>query len=549
MEIDLSKLTYLILLVNQKKNMLSTKDFKINFLGINPVIIDDTGGLDPQSICALGALLTFKGTSAENLKKQALEKGQDMKKKVHTILMNSSLKGHASMATTPVFSFSYEASKMIDSALTGMVFSSSLMASGRRTDSTYDDIVYPVAISGNPQALALYQSVSQQILDAYHQLLEAKVEKDQTSKLLQYGVYGTGIISYSVESFNTLKREYDREKNWMPEEIGFFIQAIEAEFEKMGVADLFKSRRLAPRTAYPYPNIFKNPETINLAREIAADKLEHSESEIIAVNSLATENLHKKMDDLRRDLEAIYADKATMLKNWYKAMEKRAEIARDYQNVLDIKLISRLSWRVWGETKRHRTMPQTVDSIYFAINRAVSIWGGLKKNILSGDLNKEQVEQLDSALCIPLTIHSTPENLALYTQTVLAALEAYVELIKLGIAERDAIFVIPRAVRIDVLQDINFYNLISGYFPLRLCSTADEQLRRVTRDVAAKIETELTKNKLSWLNWHIEPKCYATGFCPEKNSCWIIKKAVKNYDEKFHEELKEHLEKLFAAEI
>jgi thymidylate synthase ThyX len=530
--------------------MLNTKDLKINFLGINPVLHDDTGGLDPQSICAMGALLTFKGTSAENLKQEALDKGQDLVKKVKTILKNSSLKGHASMATTPVFSFSYEASKFIDSALTGMVFSSSLMASGRRTDSTYDDIVYPTSIASNEKALAIYKSASEKILDIYHEILESGIEKDQASKILQYGVYGTGIISYSIESFNTLKREYEREKEWMPEEIGLLIAIVEEEFKKMGVDSLFKTRSIAPRTTYPYPNIFKNPATSNLARELAGNKLEKSESEILAINSLTTQQLRVKMDSLRQNLEAIYADKNTMLNNWYRAMEQRAEIARDYQNVLDIKMVSRLSWRVWGEKKRHRTMPMTVDSIYYAINRACEAWFGLTETILNGELNEYQVEILDNSLNIPTAIRANKDTLTKYTQTILNALQAYSELLNIGIPPRDAIFIIPRAVRIDIVQDINFYNLIAGYIPLRLCTTADEQLRRVTRNEVVKIKTKLTVMGLDWLNWHIEPKCYSTGFCPEgKNCCWLIKKDVRYYDEAIHAETAKNLEDRFAEEM
>ncbi len=529
--------------------MLSTKDFKINFLGINPVLKDENGGLDPESICALGALLTFKGKSAENLKKEADEKGQDMKQKVKTIIKNSSLKGHASMATTPVFSFSYEASKFIDSAFTGMVFSSSLMASGRRTDSTYEDIVYPSSISASKEALEIYKVASEKILDAFHEILEVGIEKDQASKILQYGVYGTGIISYSVESFNTLKREYEREKDWMPEEVGLFIEAIEAEFEKLGVDSLFKSRSLAPRTTYPYPNIFKDPNNTNLAREIAHEKLNSAESEIVVINSLVTKSLEEKMSDLRKDLEGMYADKETLLNGWMKVLEKRVEIARDYQNALDIKMISNLSWRVWGERKRHRTMPMTVDSIYHATKQACSVWGKLSEKIKESALSKDDIKTLDLSLNIPTAIAGNEAVLKIYTEAVAEALEAYAKLVELGIPERDAIFVIPRAVRVYVLQDVNFYNLIAGYFPLRLCTTADEQLRRVTRDEALKIGKKLEKMDLGWLIWHIEPKCFNTGFCPEKNSCWIIKKAVKFYDEQVHEEVKNNLEGLFEKEL
>ncbi|HTX86963.1 MAG TPA: FAD-dependent thymidylate synthase [Candidatus Nanoarchaeia archaeon] len=529
--------------------MLSTKDLKINFLGINPIIKDETGGLDPQSICALGALMTFKGASAENLKKEALEKGQDLAKKVKTILKNSSLKGHASMATTPVFSFSYESSKFLDSALTGMVFSSSLMASGRRTDSTADDIVYPTSILENKNALELYREISEKILAVNHEILEAGVEKDQASKILQYGIYGTGIISYSVESFNSLKREYEREKEWMPEEIGFLIKAFEKEFVKMGVDQLFATRSVAPRTAYPYPNIFKNPATDNLAREMGKKYLANSESEVIYLHSLATADLKSRMNSLRQDLEKIYQDKKSLIKNWSAVLEKRAEIARDYQNVLDIKTVSRLSWRVWGDKKRHRTMPMTVDSVYHSIDRTLAVWKKSTKKIAAADLTEKEINELDNVFSIPPAVKADKIILQKYLVTALDSLLAFEKLIGLGIPPRDAVFVIPRGIRIDHVQDINFYNLINGYYPIRLCTTAEEQLRRVSYREAEMIKMKLKDEKMDWLGWHIGPKCFHTGFCPEKNSCGIVKKEVKFYDDKFHEEVKNNLEDRFENNL
>ena len=88
------------------------------------------------------------GAILEELRRE----GKDVDKKVAAILRQSSLKGHASMATTPALSFSYEASKFIDSALTGIVFASAIMASGRRTDTVPEDIVYPQAIAKDLRA-------------------------------------------------------------------------------------------------------------------------------------------------------------------------------------------------------------------------------------------------------------------------------------------------------------------------------------------------------------------------------------------------------------
>jgi len=180
--------------------MQTTEDLKITFLGVNPVIKDETGDLNPETICALGALLTFKGKSVQDLKKEVDEKGQDLGKKVKIILEKSSLKGHASIATTPVFSFSYEASKFLDSSLTGIVFASALMHSGRRAGVTNEDVVIPVSLEKNKKSREIYLDASKRNIDLFNKLLVSNVEQDQASKILHYGLYGTGIISYSVES-------------------------------------------------------------------------------------------------------------------------------------------------------------------------------------------------------------------------------------------------------------------------------------------------------------------------------------------------------------
>lgn len=158
-----------------------TKDFKITFLGVTPVLQDETGYLKPQDIVALSALMTFKGKSVKDLYKDAIDKGQDIDEKVKKIIRKSSLRGHASIATTPAICFTYEASKFIDSLMTGMVFSSSLMASGRRTDTTVDDIVYPTSIDADKEAKTLYKKTSEENINFFNFLLQSGVEKDDAS--------------------------------------------------------------------------------------------------------------------------------------------------------------------------------------------------------------------------------------------------------------------------------------------------------------------------------------------------------------------------------
>jgi hypothetical protein len=250
--------------------MPSTKDLKVKFLGITPVFEDETGVLTPQQIVALSGLLTYSGKSIDTILKETQAGGKDLDKKIAAVLRASSLKGHASMATTPVFSFSYEASKFIDSGLTGMIFASAIMASGRRTDTTNDDIVYPAAIQKMGEAAELYKNASEKNIEVLNHLLANGVSKDEASKILQYGIYGTGIIQFPIESLVTLKREYEAEKEWMPEDIGFLINAVEKKLKDYGVDLLYATRVAAPRNTYPYPNIFKDPAPTNFAREIAA---------------------------------------------------------------------------------------------------------------------------------------------------------------------------------------------------------------------------------------------------------------------------------------
>ena len=68
------------------------------------------------------------------------------------------------------------------------------------------------------------------------------------------------------------------------------------------------------------------------------------------------------------------------------------------------------------------------------------------------------------------------------------AFQGYQKLIRMKIEPREAIFLIPRAVKIDILQEYDLYNLLTGYYPLRLCQTAEEEMRRNTLREAAVLK-------------------------------------------------------------
>jgi hypothetical protein len=551
--------------------MRTTKDLKVTFLGITPVLSDKTGVLSPQEIVSLSSLLTFKGKSVQHLHKESIEKGQDFEKKIQRIMRKSSLKGHASIATTPTLCFSYEASKFYDSALTGMIFGSALMASGRRTDTTKEDIVYPTTVLKNAQAKKIYQKCSERNIDFFNYLLERKVKKDETSKTLQYGIYGTGIIQFPLESIITLKREWELEKDWLPEEIGMLLKKIEEQLKTYGVDFLYATRQVAPRNTYPYPHIFKNPKNSNFVRDLIGNKKRRAVSEIISYDFNHTDGLKKRLSGLNRKLKQVARNKKKIESRWYDILLERQHIARDYNPAVSIKMLSTVSWRVWGDKKRHRTVPMVAESVYYCADRAAKVFGKYRKQILSfchpelGSGSKEMpkqvwhdewkkisakiIDELSAVYSIPPTIRANDNLLRKWLERALDSLETYKKLISLKVMPRDAIFVMPRGLKIDVLQDYNLFNLIAGYYPLRTCSTVEEELQRETLKEMAMIKKLLGKNKMDYVAKNMAVKCQVAGFCLEEKACGTIKALVRDYDETFHQTMHQDLENRFQEKL
>ncbi len=510
---------------------------------------DETGVLEPQKLVAFSGLLTYSGKSIESILKETHDKGQDIDKKIRTVLRKSSLKGHASMATTPAFSFSYEASKFIDSAFTGLTFASAIMASGRRTDTVPEDIVYPEAIAGDRESADIYRAASEKSIEVLNRLLLRGVGKDEASKVLQYGIYGTGIIQFPVESLVSLRREYDAEKEWMPEDVGFLLEAIEKELRGAGVDLLYATRLAAPRNTYPYPNIFKDPGVSNMAREFSGGRTARENFKILGSDFLISSEMEARFRKLEREIKDAVKDKDVLKGKWMGLLEERQKIARDYPAAASIKMFSSAAWRVWGDKKRHRTVPMAVDSVYYSARRAAEVMRVYRKNIQDKTLTHEMVDVIDAVLSVPPAICATKEYLYDYLDAAGMAMEAYERLVKIGIKERDAIFVVPRGLKLDLVQDYNLYNLVAGYYPLRICSTAEEELRRLSIKEVVAIKGLLQQKKLDWLAWHIAPKCHTVGFCLEQECCGAVKGLVTGYDPEFHKVMHDDLEVKFKKAL
>ena len=534
--------------------MLLTKNLKVKFLGITPVLKDKTGVLNPQQIAAFSALLTFKGKSVNDLVKETLKKGQKVEDKVKTILLRSSLRGHASIATTPVISITYEGSKFIDWALTGLYFSSSLVSSGRRTNTTEKDIVYTKGIYGNKKARDIYRRASEENIRLHNYFLAKGISKDEARKILQQGIYGTGIIQLPVESIVGVKREYEAEKEWMPEEIGLLLKEIEKKSKDLGIDLLFATREAAPRNIYPYPNIFKDPAKSNLVRELVKKEKLAKGAKIITAEILATKGLRKKLKEFKQKREAVFNSPKQIKKEWLNLLGLYQEIFRDYNSSLSFKTLSSVPICIWTEKKRHRTCRQIIESLYYCTDRAAKIFKKFEKQIKRGEEDKSSslfaiAREIEEVFSIPPSIKGNREYLAKYLSVASNAFKAYRTLLGLGIKPREAVFLIPRAVKIDILQEYDLYNFLTGYYPLRLCKTAEEEIHRNSWREIIQIKEILRKKGAGFLGELVGPKCHIIGFCPEEKSCGLILPAVRNYNEKFHQEMKEELQKQFEKNL
>ncbi|MCP3927063.1 MAG: FAD-dependent thymidylate synthase [Desulfobacterales bacterium] len=531
--------------------MRKTEDMKIKFLGIIPWYKNKNLELSPQEVAAFSGLLTFRGDSVEDLIKEAQEKGQDISKKVKFILRKSSLKGHASMATMPVFCFTFEGSKMVGSMMTGIMYSSALMHSGRRADVGRDHNVYPKSILENEEALKLYKDAAFNNIDTFNKLLELGIIKDESGKILHYGTYGTGIITLPAESLATFAREVENESSWMPEEGKIIVKKMQSELKALGIDLLYATRSVAPKNTLPYPNLFKDPAKNNFVRDIAEDRdLEDTELKVIGVDSYLGKGFERRVKEVKDYQDKLFADKELLKREWKELLNLKRNLIRDYQNAFSLKTYSNVSWRVWRDKKRHRTASVTTESIYYGLEQALKITNKFKDEFNSKRvISDEAIEAIDKVFAIPLKLRKNPEALEKYLDCTFSSMGTYEKLLGMGVKPSDAVFIIPRAFRIKMIQEYNLYNIMDGYYPLRSCPTADEQILRQTRDEIKQLTEILDEKELSFMNWLVGPKCMGPGFCPEEKTCGYIKKHVKDYDDDFHEEMKENLEELFLQKM
>jgi len=348
------------------------------------------------------------------------------------------------------------------------------------------------------------------------------------------------------------KKEIEsHDEAWVPEEARMFVREIEKYLKKMGVDLIYASRDLAARNVFPAPTIFKDPAKPNITRELVKKKdLPKELTEIVDFNVTQTPGLEKRAKEIYLADQELAKNPKRIKKEWRKLLSLRHDFLRDYGTALNLKTLASASWRVWGDRKRHRTVPLTPDSIYYSIERAKKVFDKFAKKIETRKLTDSDLKKIDRAYSVLPSLKQNKDLLYGYLERAKASFDTYYELVdKFNVKPSDAIFVILRGVRIDMVANFDLFNLVSGFYPIRTCSTADIQLRNMTRFEMAKIKQFLEKKGLKYLAKLMVTKCWISHFCLEEKQCPVVNGLIKNYDEKFHEEMKAQLDEEFEDRL
>ena len=454
--------------------------------------------------------------------------------KIKTSLIKAAGSGHASMATTPGIWLYLEGncSKMVDSIFSGARFASFIMPSGRRVPVAKPQIVVPQGIVDRGFT-DLYVRVSERNIDLYEKLQEQGVQKEEAAKIVQYGHRGGGFAFMPLETLICVSRNIKEENSLIPGEAKEIVKQLENFIyaHRMGIT--YEARSNAPRTGCPNPNIFHNRK--NLARELIENNygevLDHPV--LLSTMEIPSEDRDRRIADYLQRREKLFATKEGVESNWRQMLRELELIVEDSNDSVSVKTVSNSPWRVWGEVKRHRTLGQTTESVYSAVNRAI--------NVVNSDSSVfGNASRFAEVVSLPPQIEENRELLMSWIEAFSNSVRAYEKMVIGGVKESDAILVVPRGLKFGIVKTYDFYNLTTGMMSLRLCSTCEPEMRKTTEkerelvmgcfDISASVKQLIT------------PKCIYVGFCTEDKYCGRVNQISPFYNADIHKAMKKSRE-------
>ena len=103
---------------------------------------------------------------------------------------------------------------------------------------------------------------------------------------------------------------------------------------------------------------------------------------------------------------------------------------------------------------------------------------------------------------------------AAYVDVLEKAFAAYDALVEAGVPKEDARYLLPQAVSTSIVVTMNARELYESFFPLRLCTRAQWEIREVAWHMLSRCRCLLPEVFAS-----AGARCDMLGYCPESNGC------------------------------
>jgi len=434
--------------------------------------------------------------------------------------------------------------KMIDSGLTGLCSSRSLVTSSRRRETGTGDITIPESLQKHPKLLKKYMQISEEVFNLGNEFKEkfGKMGGVETfNKVIPYNNPADLFIVLPLDTMATITAEVREDAlnpngTFLPKEIHALSTMFSEITKEVGQNTMYKQRIEVPRDNYIHYNVFKDPTFSNHALEIGKE-LGLENIDPLVVNTFF-DNTQGFRIAANYALKAI--KKAQRINNPKELHEKSLEamyalrkFSNEYNEAVRIQIGDTLSWRVWSEQKRHSTLRQTVESVYSGAQRALEgitpLWPTIEKSYEKRDFEKLEgvLGELEKNIIIDDRLKRKPEVILPYAYHTARQLMLYKEFLDAGVSKRDSLFIVPKNIRLRTSENYDLTNLIDLEFPLRLCDTCEPE-----RKASSWKKRELIVQELPDLEPFLKSKCNV-GFCTEGKYCGQITE-LRDYNQDLH---------------
>ncbi len=538
------KITSLGFLPNKKIRNKALKKIFLEKYGRNFLGADD--------LIPYAQSLVSKGMDFEQLEKEILDDINNPEKEdLREIEFKKSATGIArghSLGGLPVLAIGLTGTKMIDSGLTGLVYSRSLATSSRRRETTSSEIVIPTALTHKKHGTLLkkYLEISREVLELSAKFKEKFGARDGIetfNKIIPYNNPANLFYVVPLDSLTTLKFETEADKinengNFVPREIHSLTDSFFDLTRESGMDIMFNQRIQVPRDTYKHYTVFTDPSSPSYIKDLIQTNGLLIDSKIIQTNMHLSLSFKKGLKELEQIFESTrqILEPEKILEKSKEMMFKLSEFSKNYNSAIEVQILDSLSWRVWSEQKRHGTLEQNVESIYFAVERAAEniseLWPQIKFVYGNSGNILPLLEQVEKTIIVDDRLKKQNELVLPYVYHTAKQLMLYKEMLNAGIEKRDALYIVPKNIRVGTFEKYDLLNLIDLELPLRLCSTCEPE-----RKASSWKKREIIANYIPQLDYFLQPKCNV-GFCTEGKYCGNIL-GLREYNAEIHKYVKE----------